>query len=202
MVSAGMFEKWFTGGQRQSTSLEKSCAAIGGGVISAFIYTPAEMVTIQQQKLGKGFTSTISHISSSRGFLSLWRGNMFGIIREGCYVLGYLAIADIVKEEAMQRSAVLKSNEFGAQVFGACVGGMVGCFLSNPFDVTKTRLQGALEPGWSPGVFLLNHIYKTEGVRSLYRALLPRTVRACIAAFIIQFLRNQMLAFKAAQMNE
>ena len=111
MFFNGALEKMVTSGQRNATEWEAITCALGAGALSASLYAPVEMTTIQQQKLGKGPIDTIKHLTRTYGVTSLWRGLAPTAAREGIYTAGYLGIAPVITAKLMKYSPVQWERE-------------------------------------------------------------------------------------------
>ena len=103
MLFNGLIEAAVTKGQRNATEIEAIGCALGAGAASALLYGPVDMATIHQQKLGAGFVGTVSHLASTHGLASLWRGVVPMALREAIYTAGYLGLAPVFTARLMQR---------------------------------------------------------------------------------------------------
>ena len=62
------------GEKRNLTDLEKMSTSAGAGALSAFVYGPVDLTTIQQQKLGLNPIQTLQSVMKEHGNLSIFRG--------------------------------------------------------------------------------------------------------------------------------
>jgi hypothetical protein len=113
-------------------------SASAAGITSAIVVCPAEGIMIQQQKTGKSFWATASHIYFAHGVQGLYRAFVPTAVREGIFTAAYLGAAPIMKEKLQSYGA----NEWVAQVTAGIVAGTVAAGISHPFDTFKTRKQG------------------------------------------------------------
>jgi hypothetical protein len=103
MAVNGTFEGMITGGARSLNDAEVIGVAMAAGATSAILYSPVDLVTIQQQKLNQSMMGTISHITKNYGVASLWRGFVPTAMREAVYTSGYLGIAPVVCKRLMEQ---------------------------------------------------------------------------------------------------
>jgi solute carrier family 25 2-oxodicarboxylate transporter 21 len=81
---------------RNLTDGEKMCTSAGAGALSALVYGPVDLTTIQQQKLGLNPIQTLSAVIKKHGNLSIFRGFCATAIRESIYTAGYLGMGPVV----------------------------------------------------------------------------------------------------------
>ncbi|XP_044484032.1 uncharacterized protein LOC123209979 isoform X3 [Mangifera indica] len=132
------------------------CFAGGcASVATSFIFTPSERIK-QQMQVG-------SH------YHNCWNA-LFGVIKKGGLPSLYAGWG-----------AVLCRNVPHSIIKLVCGGlaGSTAAFFTTPFDVVKTRLQTQI-PGsisqYSSVYHALQEIHKHEGLKGLYRGLIPRLV--------------------------
>lgn len=164
----------------QQLSILTGCSA---GATESFVVVPFELVKIKLQDKSstyKGPMDVVKQIVRKEGLLGLyagmestfwrhlvWNGGYFGTIFT---VRKYLPHATNGKEELL--------NNF---VSGS-IGGFCGTLLNTPFDVVKSRIQGAERvPGVLPKYNwtfpALATIMRQEGVGALYKGFVPKVLR-------------------------
>ncbi|KAK3237751.1 hypothetical protein CYMTET_52197 [Cymbomonas tetramitiformis] len=186
VAANGVLERMVTGGDRKLNDAEKIITAMGAGSISALLYSPVDLLVIQQQKLNLGLWPTISHISREHGALMLMRGFNACVVREAIYTAGYLGIAPIAKDQLQANYEYWKQNDLGAAIVGSCIGGTIAAMLTHPVDTAKTCMQGDLEgANYKNARSAVPQIHEKGGIGALYKGGLARTARLCGAFFII-----------------
>ena len=80
-----------TGGERDASSLERIGVAMSAGAISSVLYSPVDLIVIQQQKLGlNSVAGTVRAVTSEFGAAGLMRGFSACVVREAIFTAGYL----------------------------------------------------------------------------------------------------------------
>ena len=144
-----------------SSTLSECLSAMIGGMLSAFLASPVELVMIQQQIYGKSIVRTVSSIAATNGVFSkrgLMRGLLPTIFRDGIYVTGLLGVTPRLQEHLMTEHHYSAST---AGFYASMVGGIAAALPSHPFDLVKTIMQGDRLMGNSDGRV------KDSGARSL-----------------------------------
>ncbi|KAG0136765.1 mitochondrial carrier domain-containing protein [Tuber indicum] len=167
--------------------------------IAATAISPIEMFKTRLQAVSN------AHLNSSKGIFratfdttkdmvaregvrSLWRGLELTLWRDvpfsGVYWLGYETIKSFIRSEREREWHFTFTDSF---IAGA-VSGSVAAFLTQPFDVGKTRRQisapaGAETKGDMPRV--LYNIFKVEGASGLWRGCVPRILKVSPACAIM-----------------
>ena len=169
---------------------EEFLSAGVGGMLSAFISSPIELVMIQQQVYGQSFSRTVLSIARNNGVFSrtgLLRGLGPTIGRDGIYVFGMLGITPVV-EEYLQREHACSPAV--SSFYASMVGGVCATIPSQPFDVVKTVLQGdrVQEPkhasvARSPAM-VLTALLREGGINRLAAGLGWRTVNICGTIYV------------------
>lgn len=166
-------------------------AGISARVFAVMAVSPMEMVrTKLQSKKGLKYRQLLRLVIVSikeEGAFSLWRGIGPTILRDVPFSAFYWVSYESIK------SINSDPNIFTNFSAGA-LSGMVAAFLTTPFDVVKTFRQ--IELGETktkityksrlPLTFqIINHLYQTQGVQSLYTGLAPRLVKVAPACAIM-----------------
>lgn len=201
MMVNGILGGIVRGGEtRELTDGETIATACGAGVVSALVYSPVDLTTIQQQKLNKSPAATIAHLSKTYGVTSLMRGYVPCAIREGIYTAGYLGLAPVLTSQLIRFGGFFKDSPFAAALTGACSAGTIAALLTHPVDTAKTCVQADItgKDGWTNARTALPRLIREGGVRSLYQGGLARTVRLCGAFFICMTIREKAIDFKTA----
>jgi len=164
----------------QNLSILTGCSA---GATESFVVVPFELVKIKLQdktSAFKGPIDVVKHVIRKEGLLGLyvgmestfwrhvyWNGGYFGCI--------YQVKTLLPKPDSPQAQLM---NNF---VSGA-IGGFAGTVLNTPFDVVKSRIQGAEKiPGimpkynWTYPALVI--IAREEGLAALYKGFVPKVLR-------------------------
>lgn len=164
----------------QQLSILTGCSA---GATESFVVVPFELVKIRlQDKLSTyaGPMDVVKKVIQKEGVLGLysgmeatfwrhfwWNGGYFGCIFQ---VRGLLPKAESAKARLMN------------DLIAGTVGGFVGTAINTPFDVVKSRIQGATKvPGVVPKYNwtypALITIFREEGPAALYKGFVPKVLR-------------------------
>lgn len=203
IFSNGVLANMLTGGKRETSEVETIVAAMGAGSISALIYSPVDLLVIQQQKLKMGPMEAIKHISKEHGSQMLMRGFSACVVREAIYTAGYLGIAPVAKARLENLHPWFIENDVITQFLGSCIGGTTAAMLTHPVDTAKTCIQGDLtKTTYRSATSTVPQLYAKGGIGVLYKGGLARTGRLCGAFFIINSLREAAMRYKAKIMGE
>ncbi|XP_039406073.1 mitochondrial folate transporter/carrier [Corvus cornix cornix] len=166
--------------------LENLAAGMSGGVLSTLVLHPLDLVKIrfavsdglELRPKYNGILHCMTTVWKHEGLRGLYQGvtpNMVGAGASwGLYFFFYNAIKAYKKEGKMES---LSASEH--LVSAAEAGAMTLC-ITNPIWVTKTRLVLQYNAGVDPSkrqyrgmCDALIKIYKTEGIRGLYKGFVP-----------------------------
>lgn len=200
-VNGAIERSWLSyKGLKQNDKLtdgESIAVAAGAGVVSALLYSPVDLVIIQQQKMGLSAVSTTSAIMSQYGTNTIMRGLMSTVVREAIYTAGYLGLSPVLTKNIQERGIV--KNEFGASFVGACMAGTLSALATHPVDTAKTCYQADLTgKTYSSATSAMFTVYREKGIGGLYNGAAARTARLCGAFFIIGLVRDQAMQYKGS----
>ena len=194
--------------QDQLSNIDRICAAAGAGVISALVYSPVDLITIQQQKLDLNPIQTAKYIVSHYGMFGtsgLYRGFISCAGREAVYTAGYLGLAPVLTAQfvpqcmdyIMNTAPPQDSQSLAVQFTGACIAGTIAAIITHPLDTAKTCIQSDLNSQtWHTARQSMRTLVATHGISSLYRGMIPRTVRLCGAFFVCLLVRDAAIHYK------
>ncbi|KAG1750442.1 mitochondrial carrier [Suillus paluster] len=162
----------------QQLSILTGCSA---GATESFVVVPFELVKIKLQDKSSTFAGPIDvvkQILRKEGPLGLYAGMEATFWRHLWWNGGYFGCIHQVRSIMSPAEARQLFNNF---VSGS-VGGFVGTAVNTPFDVVKSRIQGAAKV---PGVVskynwtypALMTIMREEGPAALYKGFLPKVLR-------------------------
>lgn len=198
MFANGALESAITGGKRAPSELEQIVTAMGAGSISAIIYSPVDLLVIQQQKLKMAPAPAISHIIKNYGAVGIYRGFSACMVREAIYTAGYLGIAPVAAGRINDISPWFQEHEVVTRFLGSCIGGTIAAMLTHPVDTAKTRAQADIgKQTYTTVRAAIPQIYAEGGIGALYKGGGARTARLIGAFFIINSLRELALTMKS-----
>jgi len=164
----------------QQLSILTGCSA---GATESFVVVPFELVKIKLQDKTSTFAGPIDvvkQIVRKEGLLGLYAGMEATFWRHVWWNGGYFGCIHQVRS-LMPKAENPQSQLFNNFVSGS-VGGFVGTALNTPFDVVKSRIQGAAKvPGvvpkynWTYPALLT--IMREEGPTALYKGFVPKVLR-------------------------
>ncbi|OCH87852.1 mitochondrial carrier [Obba rivulosa] len=164
----------------QQLSIATGCAA---GATESFVVVPFELVKIKLQDKASTFAGpmdVVRQIIKKDGLLGLYAGMEATFWRHVWWNGGYFGCIFQV------RSLLPKAESYQARLrndlIAGTVGGFVGTAVNTPFDVVKSRIQGAHH---APGVVpkynwtypALVTIFREEGPAALYKGFVPKVLR-------------------------
>jgi len=197
VVANGVFSRIISGGTRDMTDLERIGSAMGAGAFSSIIYSPADLLTIHQQKLSKAPLPTIQHIAQEHGYLKLYRGISSCAVREAIYTCGYLGLGPVLADKFKEERVF--STDLACNLGASVVAGVLASITSHPVDTAKTVYQadltGAKYTSASRSFMLL---VKEQGVSSLYLGGAARMARNISAFFLVGLMREKLIDYKTA----
>lgn len=149
----------------------------------------------EAQRLYRGVWHGMSVVYRNEGFKGLLRGlncaYIYQILLNGCRLGFYDPIRTSVNSIVLHRDLSHKNaadskalQSLPVNIFAGASSGIIGAMAGSPFFLTKTRLQS-----YSPFLPVgtqhhyrnawdgLSQIYRAEGVKGLYRGVIPAMVR-------------------------
>ena len=183
--------------KRELTSFERLLAGLGAGIVSACIYTPVDLLTVQQQKMGLSLMGAVQYIVSEAGPEQLWRGILATSAREGIFAAGMFGLTPIISEILAKNLPRFKKNVVMANIMSACAAGVTAALLTHPMDTIKSCLQSDLfGTTYNNIVRTMTLIVKNSGWGGLFQGFVPRTILVIVAFFITTTLQQAYLGFK------
>ncbi|KAI8865828.1 putative mitochondrial folate carrier protein Flx1 [Ramicandelaber brevisporus] len=183
-----------------SPAVDHGLAGIGAGFVSTFTLHPLDFIKTrlqvddtargkQKPLIGRSITVVRSAWINEGGLRSLYRGltpNLAGNVTSwGLYLFWYNGIKQRMAEYNLDNS---NSDQLSSVQFlsAAALGGALTQLCANPLWVVKTRMcttssgqQGSYRGLWDG----LSTIARTEGIRGLYRGLVPGLMGCTHGAF-------------------
>lgn len=201
----GMLQKLILQSSNRSslTEAEMMTTAAGAGAMSALAYGPVDLITIQQQKLNinSPLKTMKTLMAQHGGFATIYRGFWSCAAREAVYAAGYLGLAPIISHKLIHDYQVFDSSSpLTASIVGACMAGTLAAVLTHPIDTAKTCVQSDMTAKvWPTARQAIPKLLASGGIASLYRGMVPRTVRLCGAFFICIMVRDLAVEYKTSR---
>lgn len=170
-------------GESKMTSQLSIVTGCSAGATESFVVVPFELVKIKLQDKSSTFAGPIDvvrQVVKKEGILGLYAGMEATFWRHFWWNGGYFGCIHQVRA-VMPRAETPQGQLFNNFVSGS-VGGFVGTVLNTPFDVVKSRIQGASKvPGVIPKYNwtypALVTIFREEGPTALYKGFAPKVLR-------------------------
>ncbi|KAH9984844.1 mitochondrial carrier domain-containing protein [Russula vinacea] len=163
-------------------SIVTGCSA---GATESFVVVPFELVKIklQDKSLASAYSGpldVVRQVVRRDGILGLYAGMEATFWRHLWWNGGYFG--SIFQVKTMLPKAETPQGQLLNNFVSGSVGGFVGTVLNTPFDVVKSRIQGAEKlPGVIPKYNwtypALITIFREEGPAALYKGFVPKVLR-------------------------
>jgi len=200
VVANGVIEGLVTGKKRPVTDTEKIGTSALAGFISAMIYSPVDLITIQQQHRSKAMLETFRDIRKEFGLRILYKGFLSCGLRECVYACGYLGMAPVFTDYFKRKGSSTRSD-FYYSLCGALSAGLISAYATHPVDTVKTVYQADISGAKYRGTLdAAKDIYKKGGIRYFYKGAVPRCVRTMGAFFIISSCREKLIQWKTKKL--
>lgn len=163
--------------------------ATAGGVLAAFFSSPVELIMIQQQFGGGSIPTVAARVVRTNGVLSsgLGRGLLPCVMRDGIYTAGLLGVTPATQRVFMEQYG---HSEQVAGVYASVVGGLGCAFLSHPFDLVKTCMQGDLERArFGSASSITRQLYTSAGLGRFFHGLMWRSINIVGTIYIANEIR-------------
>jgi len=205
MCVNGMMARMITGSsplsaklRREMTYMERMGAGLSAGIISAILYTPVDLITIQQQRLGMNLADTFFHVVHAHGPLGLLRGAMAMSIREGIFTMGLFGLTPLIGEALVKQFPRPPQLAVVCRVVASILAGVFAAVITHPVDTVKTVIQTDLAGVTYRNVWqAIAHVAKERGFLSLYHGIVPRTCLTILSFFITTLLKSHVERLKA-----
>lgn len=164
----------------QKLSIVTGCSA---GATESFVVVPFELVKIKLQDKSSTFAGPIDvvrHIIRNEGLLGMYSGMEATFWRHFWWNGGYFGSIHQIKS-LMPKPESPQAELMNNFVSGS-VGGFIGTAVNTPFDVVKSRIQGAAKvagvaPKYNWTYPALATIFREEGPAALYKGFVPKVLR-------------------------
>ncbi|CAD5327594.1 Mitochondrial substrate/solute carrier [Arabidopsis thaliana x Arabidopsis arenosa] len=169
---------------KEYCSLAHCLAGGSASIATSFIFTPSERIKQQMQVSShyRNCWTALVGIIQKGGLLSLYAGWTAVLCRNIPHSIIKFYVYENMKQMVLPSPGPCGEMAQPTTLQTLTCGGLAGsaaAFFTTPFDVVKTRLQTQI-PGsrnQHPSVYqTLQSIRRQEGLRGLYRGLIPRLV--------------------------
>lgn len=166
-----------------------------GGIASCFsemVTFPIDLVKTRLQVQGQltnnhtarlkysGMFNCFNVVVKEEGLRALYAGVKPAILRQATYGTLKLGFYQIIKKKLARKPG---ETNLMNNIISGMVSGAVAMTICNPTDVLKVRMQANGTCYGSQGVFFaFTEIYKTEGLKGLYRGTAPNAQRTAVIA--------------------
>jgi len=166
---------------KQTLDGSRMVAAGGGaGIIARTASAPLDRIKLlfQVQAMkssgieGTAYTGVgqaFAKIYREEGILSFWKGNGVNVIRVAPYAAAQLTSNDFYKSKLQDADGKLGVKE---RLLAGAMAGMTGTAITHPLDTIRLRLALPNHP-YKGMMNAFSVVYRTEGVRALYKGLIP-----------------------------
>ncbi|TMW66542.1 hypothetical protein Poli38472_004307 [Pythium oligandrum] len=154
---------------------KKLAAGALSGMVSALAFQPLDVLrTHQQGAFGAQLASTalktqVTTQSLSERVRYMWRGTSSTLIR----VSGGAGLYFMTLDHCLGIAPNTALNTF---LSGAFARTFAGCVMS-PFTIVKARMEWQAPGTYKSNLDVLRHVLRDEGVRGLYRGIVPTMIR-------------------------
>lgn len=162
------------------------------GACTAFVLTPVELIkcNLQVQNVGSSsvkYTGPIGAITTTireNGFFGLWKGNVSCLFREIPGNIAWFGVYEFIKGRVIQPYFQYETMEDVPLAFTMIAGSLAGVsywFLPYPADTVKSQIQTKQKYNGKSFTFVMNDIYKNQGIKGLYKGCGITCARAAVS---------------------
>lgn len=173
----------------EASSTQRIGAATAGGMISALVSSPSELVILHKQNDGGSTMQTIRAIVAHKNHLNIMRGVMPTAGRDGGFTAGYMGLAPVIKEQ-------LKGKVDHPVAAAACAGvgaGVPVAIVTHPWDLIKAKLQENIHGAKRKSMVETAHaVYQQEGWQAFFKGFTPRATRVISAITVMSTVENEL----------
>jgi solute carrier family 25 citrate transporter 1 len=180
----GYFYKFFEKRNTiQNHELRSMISSTISGTLSGFIAGPAELIIVQQQKTDKPFMSLMKYMKKKYGYQVIPKGTISCMGREAIYTAGMCSLTPILEGRLLTSfPSIYKKKSVKSSLTASIGSGLICGTISHPFDTIKTHIQNYPNINSFRATRTLLH---TEGWTSLFKGIVPRSIRIIGTFFII-----------------
>jgi len=170
-------------GESKMTQQLSILTGMSAGATESFVVVPFELVKIKLQDKHSKFAGpmdVLKQIIKRDGLMGLYAGMESTFWRHLWWNAGFFG--SIFQVRALLPKAETQQATLMNNFISGSIGGFVGTAINTPFDVVKSRIQGASKvPGVAPKYNwtypALVTIAREEGAVALYKGFIPKVLR-------------------------
>ena len=176
------------------------------GVPEACVICPFEVVKLRMQNPAnaqqyKNILQCCVQLARNEGPLIFFQGFESTLWRSIVFNAGYFGC--IFQIRGLLNQPQTRFGQMANDLVAGSVGGTVGVLVNTPFDVVKSRIQSVQQTPrvarkYSWAFPALAALYREEGIRALYKGLLPKIMRFCPGGGILLVVYTAMMDFMTA----
>ncbi|KAI0338618.1 mitochondrial carrier [Trametopsis cervina] len=187
-------------GQSKMTQELAILTGSSAGATESFVVVPFELVKIKLQDKSSTFAGPMDVVRQTirnNGLLGLYVGMESTFWRHLWWNAGYFGC--IFKVRSILPKPETSKARLTNDLIAGTVGGFVGTALNTPFDVVKSRIQGATKvagvaPKYNWTYPALVTIMREEGPAALYKGFAPKVLRLApgggVLLLVVEFTLN------------
>lgn len=165
--------------------IEMSRAFIAG-LTSVLLWTPVELIMLDQQKKNRNILETARCLIKEAGWRVLFRGSSAIALREGPWAVSYLVGFPLAQKAIKNQIDNPIVGNVGAYFGAGALVGSAYTVTTQPFDTIQICMQADYQ-----GIVVKNmrdavrNIYRTRGIKGFFSGVVPRTINCGFAIPLI-----------------
>jgi solute carrier family 25, member 39/40 len=163
-----------------STLYGQIVASALGGSMATFILNPIAVIKVRMQNERERGPSSISRAARSvmrhDGVMGFWRGSTAGLLQTVPNAVAYMVVYEKLKLDFARRNTMESVGLPGSFAPGiaASLARTVAISITSPIELIRTLKLSGMKGGL---VDIGTHIFRSEGMKGLYRGWLPTVWR-------------------------
>ena len=184
-------------------------SGITSGIIEGFIITPFELVKVRLQDPLTKFKAPkdcLQHIINKEGDFKLFTtGLEAGALRQSVWNAAYFGSIPLLKSVILPKDLSKEDPKYDQKMLfsnflAGTIGGLLASTINIPFDVVKSRVQGATTPEAkalysSNTISTIFKIAKSEGPKTLFAGWTPKVLRLAPGGGLMFLMFEGMMSF-------
>ncbi|KAF0274887.1 hypothetical protein FOG51_00065 [Hanseniaspora uvarum] len=184
-------------------------SGITSGIIEGFVITPFELVKVRLQDPLTKFKAPkdcLNYIIKQEGYFKLFStGLEASALRQSVWNAAYFGSIPWLKSIIIPKSLTKQDPKYDQKMLfsnflAGTIGGLLASTVNIPFDVVKSRVQGAITEEaklfYSSNSFVsIYKIAKTEGIKTLFAGWTPKVMRLAPGGGLMFLMFEGMMSF-------
>lgn len=181
MFAFDRFKRWCSSDPENPKTFDRFVAGGLAGLTAATLIYPMDLaktkLALSHGNQYNGFVDCIRRVYRSEGFFGLYRGWLPTVIGGVPFAAIDLGVFNTLKDMYVKKNGCQPSASL-LLLFGS-ISCMAGQTLTFPLFVVRTRMQGQSRESllYTSMMDCLNKTYRNEGVRGLFRGLIPNYMK-------------------------